>query len=58
MRLLQRVEENSPDVYELDTTDLSLWNENVEQRAESIIDAFLKVISILLISISIEEKKN
>ncbi len=43
MRLLQRVEEHSPDVYELDTTDLSLWNENVEQRAETIIDAFLKV---------------
>ncbi len=45
MRLLQRVEEHSPDVYELDTTNLSLWHENVEQRAEAIIDAFLKVIS-------------
>jgi hypothetical protein len=43
MRLLQRVEEHSPDIYELDTTDLSLWHENVEQRAEAIIDAFLKV---------------
>lgn len=43
MRLLQRVEEHSPDVYELDTTELSSWHENVEQRAESIIDAFLKV---------------
>jgi hypothetical protein len=37
------VEEHSPAVYELDTTDLSLWNENVEQRAKAIIDAFLKV---------------
>lgn len=43
MRLLQRIEEHSPDVYELDTTDLSLWHENVEQRAEAIIDAFIKV---------------
>lgn len=43
MRLLQRVEEHSPDVYELDTTDLSSWHEAVEQRAEMIIDAFLKV---------------
>ncbi|CAF4990212.1 unnamed protein product, partial [Rotaria sp. Silwood1] len=42
MRLLQRVEEHSPNVYELDTTNLSLWHENVEQRAEAIIDAFLK----------------
>ncbi|CAF3731285.1 unnamed protein product [Adineta steineri] len=42
MRLLQRVEEHSPDVYELDTTNLSSWTENVEQRAEAIIDAFLK----------------
>ncbi|CAF4203074.1 unnamed protein product [Rotaria socialis] len=42
MRLLQRVEEHSPNVYELDTTNLSLWNENVEQRAEAIINAFLK----------------
>jgi tRNA dimethylallyltransferase len=48
MRLLQRVEEHSPDVYELDTTDLSLWHENVEQRAEAIIDAFLKVINFSL----------
>jgi hypothetical protein len=47
MRLLQRVEEHSPDVYELDTTNLSLWHENVEQRAEAIIDAFLKVIFLL-----------
>ncbi|CAF0826126.1 unnamed protein product [Adineta ricciae] len=42
MRLLQRVEEHSPDVYELDTTDLTCWEENVEQRAEAIIEAFLK----------------
>jgi len=42
MRLLNRVEDHSPDVYELDTTNLSLWHENVEQRAEAIIDAFLK----------------
>ncbi|UJR27967.1 hypothetical protein I4U23_009225 [Adineta vaga] len=42
MRLLQRVEEHSPDVYELDTTNLTLWKENVEHRAESIIEAFLK----------------
>ncbi|CAF3842449.1 unnamed protein product [Rotaria sordida] len=42
MRLLQRVEKHSPNVYELDTTNLSLWYENVEQRAEAIIDAFLK----------------
>ncbi|CAF4019707.1 unnamed protein product [Rotaria sp. Silwood2] len=42
MRLLQRIEEHSPNVYELDTTNLSLWHENVEQRAEAIIDAFLK----------------
>lgn len=48
MRLLQRVEENSPDVYELDTTDLSLWHENVEQRAENIINAFLKVIFLFI----------
>jgi hypothetical protein len=48
MRLLQRVEEHSPDVYELDTTNLSLWHENVEQRAEAIIDAFLKVIFLFL----------
>ena len=47
MRLLQRVEEHSPDVYELDTTDLSSWHQNVEQRAEMIIDAFLKVSSFL-----------
>ena len=43
MRLLQRTEEHSPDIFELDTTDLSLWHENVEQKAEAIIDAFLKV---------------
>ncbi|CAF1360680.1 unnamed protein product, partial [Rotaria sordida] len=36
------VEKHSPNVYELDTTNLSLWYENVEQRAEAIIDAFLK----------------
>lgn len=44
MRLLQRVEEHSPDVYELDTTDISAWQENVEKKAEQIIQAFLKVI--------------
>ncbi len=43
MRLLQRTEEHSPDVYQLDTTDVSSWHENVEQRAEAIIDTFLKV---------------
>ena len=37
------VEEHSPDVYELDTTDLTCWKENVEQRAEAIVEAFLKV---------------
>lgn len=41
------MEEHSPDVYELDTTNLSLWSENVEKRAEDIIDAFLKVIILL-----------
>jgi hypothetical protein len=41
---LEGVEEHSPNVYELDTTDLSSWQVNVEQRAEAIIDAFLKVI--------------
>ena len=37
------VDDGSPEVYELDTTDISSWRENVEQRAEAIIDAFLKV---------------
>ncbi|CAF0931533.1 unnamed protein product, partial [Didymodactylos carnosus] len=41
-RLLQRVEDHSPDVYELDTTDITQWDENVEGRAFEIINAFLK----------------
>ena len=43
MLFFSGVEEHSPGVYELDTTDLANWQENVEERAEKIIEAFLHV---------------
>ncbi|CAF2816407.1 unnamed protein product [Rotaria sp. Silwood2] len=42
LNLILNIEKHSANVYELDTTNLSLWHENAKQQAEAIVDAFLR----------------